>query len=162
MLPPAFYNGCMGEAFLKNSIKSVATAAMLLALTRTLEDEAQAKQLLKECGYRFVVTEVGGSTAAGEFQARSTKAVLGAAMNSQLLPKSQTNWHALLHATDEARRGMLVNVASSVSLAVKVALVSDTRWVAVAMFGESAIHPLTGHERAGVGVMHLGREDDPE
>lgn len=142
--------------FMVDSIKSVGTAAMLLALTRTMADEDTVKAMLAEQGYKVVVTEVGGNSAVSEFQGKVTKAVLGAALNTGIISKTSTNYHALLHATDEAKRGIMVNVASSASIAVKIAIVRDNQWVAVALFGESAIHPLTNHERAGLGIMHLG------
>lgn len=142
--------------FMVDSIKSVGTAAMLLALTRTMADEDTVKAMLAGQGYKVVVTEVGGNSAVSEFQGKVTKAVLGAALNTGIITKTSTNYHALLHATDEAKRGILVNVASSASIAVKIAIVRDSQWVAVALFGESAIHPLTNHERAGLGIMHLG------
>lgn len=143
--------------FMKQSVRSVATAAMLLALTRTMDDEEHAKRMLADEEYQFVVTEVGGKSSLAEFQEKTTKAVIGAALNSGLITKSATNFHALLHAADEAKRGILVNVAST-SLAVKIAIVRDRSWIAVALFGESALHPLTNHERAGLGVMHLGND----
>ena len=146
----------LSQPFLVQSIRSVATAAMLLALTRTISDEETVKKMLADKGYRFVVTEVGGKSSLTEFQEKTTKAVIGAALNSGIIGKSATNYHALLHATDEAKRGIMVNVASSVSLAVKIAIVRDDSWIAVALFGDSALHPLTNHERAGLGVMHLG------
>lgn len=145
------------SSFMSESVRSVGTAAMLLALTRTMADEETAKRTLGTQGYKFVVTEVGGNSAVSEFQAKVTKAVLGAALNSGIIAKTPTNYHALLHATDEAKRGVLVNVASSASIAVKIAIVRDDQWLAVALFGESAIHPLTNHERAGLGIMHLGQ-----
>lgn len=148
----------MLQSFMKNSVKSVATAAMLLALTRTMQDEETVKQLLIEQGYKCVVTEVGGKSDRDDFQDRSTRAVIGAALNSGIISKSPTNYHALLHATEEAKRGILVNVASSSSLAVKIGIVRDAKWIAVALFGESALHPVTNHERAGLGVMHLGSD----
>lgn len=148
----------ISNSFMSESIKSVGTAAMLLALSRTILDEDTAKKMLSDQGYKFVVTEVGGNSAVSEFQAKVTKAVLGAALNSGIISKTPTNYHALLHATDEAKRGILVNVASSASIAVKIAIVRDDQWIAVALFGVSAIHPLTNHERAGLGVMHLGQQ----
>lgn len=84
--------------------------------------------------------------------------VIGAALNSGLIAKTSTNIHALLHATEEAKKSMMVNVSSSVSIAVKIAIVKDKEWIAVALYGESAIHPLTNHERVGLGVMHLGKD----
>ena len=145
-----------GREFMAHSIRSVGTAAMFLALTRTIEDEDAVKRMIADQGYKFVVTEVGGNLALSEFQAKTTKAVIGACLNTGLISKTATNYHALLHATDEAKRCIMANVASSVSVAVKVAIVCDQAWIAVAMFGESALHPLTNHERAGLGIMHLG------
>lgn len=131
---------------------------MLLALTRTIEDEQACKELVARAGFKLVVTEVGGHVGVAEFQTKITKAVIGACLNMGLIAKTPTNYHALLHATDEAKRGIMVNVASSVSIAVKVAIVRDDDWIAVAMFGESALHPLTNHDRAGLGIMHLGKD----
>lgn len=147
------------SSFMRESIRSVGTAAMLLALTRTMEDEESTKKLVAEQGFRFVVTEVGGNSAMSEFQQKVTKAVLGAALNNNIISKTPTNYHALLHAVEEAKRSVMVNVTGSSSLAVKIAIVRDSSWVAVALFGESAIHPLTNHERAGIGIMHLGSND---
>lgn len=141
------------------NVRSVGMAAMLLALTRTIQDEDAVKKALAAQGFRFVVTEVGGTSANSDFQTKTTKAVIGACMNTGLIAKSPTNYHALLHATDEAKRGIMVNVASSTSVAVKIAVVRDEKWVAVALFGESALHPLTNHERAGLGIMHLGLKE---
>ena len=114
--------------------------------------------MLTDQGFRLVVTEVGGNSALSDFQVKTTKAVIGACMNTGLVAKTPTNYHSLLHATEEAKRGIMVNLASSTSVAVKIAVVRDEQWVAVALFGESALHPLTNHDRAGLGIMHLGRD----
>ena len=147
------------SGFMKESMRSVGPAAMLLALTRTIGDEEAVKRLLSELGYRYVVTEVGGNSGVSEFQAKTTRAVIGAALNSGIMTKSSANYHALLHATEEAKRGFVLNAASSVSIAVKIAIVRDDTWIAVALFGESALHPVTNHERAGMGIMHLGPDN---
>ena len=143
-----------------DAIQNVGTAAMLLALTRNRRDEDVVKQLLNGQAFRFVVTEVGGNPALSDFQLKTTKAVIGACLHTELIAKTPTNYHALLHATDEAKRGIMVNISSSVSVAVKIAVVRNSGWIAVAMFGESALHPLTNHDRAGLGVMHLGSSEE--
>jgi len=127
---------------------------MMLALTRTVRSEEEVKKILSEKGLKLVVTEIGGKSF-GEFQDKATKSILGACLNIGIINKTSYQAHALLHAAEEAKRGVLVNASSSTSIAVKVAIVRDKRWIAVAMFGESAIHPLTNHERAGLGIMHL-------
>ncbi|AJQ26741.1 HutP family protein [Pelosinus fermentans] len=154
---------------LENSVTSVGTAAMLLALTRTMADEDDIKQMVGKKGYRFVVTEVGGKSSFAEFQEKTTRAVMGACLNNGLITKTVANMHALLHAVEEAKRGVLVNASTNTSLATKIAIVRDSNWIAVAIFGESAIHPMTNHERAGLGVMHLcncdssnSAKDNPE
>lgn len=144
------------EAFLLGeSIKSVGVAAMLLALTRTLKDEETAKRALTEAGHKFVVTEVGGKTSYDDFHEKVNRAVIGASLNSGIIEKTANDIHALIQATEEAKKGILVSVSSSVSLALKIAVVRGSGWLAVALFGKSALHYMTNHERAGLGVMHI-------
>lgn len=133
---------------------NVETAAMLLALTWTLDDENKMKRILDQQGFRYVVTEIGGTTF-GEFQKKTTRAILGACLNAGLIKKTSTQAHAVLHAAEEAKKGIMVNASASTSIAVKVAIVRNHEWIAVAIFGQSAIHPLTNHLRAGLGVMHI-------
>ena len=45
-----------------DNIRSVGIAAMLLALTRTMQDEECVKKMLNDQGFRYVVTEVGGNS----------------------------------------------------------------------------------------------------
>ena len=72
-----------------------------------------------------------------------------------MIEKNAHEVHALLHASEEAKRGILVNIASDVNLAVKIAIIREEHWIAVAIFGESAIHPYSSHERCGLGVMNI-------
>lgn len=153
--------GEVNKTPLASCVSSAGTAAMLLALTRSMNDEEWAKKMVAQRGFRYVVTEVGGRSTLAEFQERTTKAVMGACLNSGLVKKTTPQIHALLHALEEAKRGVLVNASSSTSLAMKIAVVRDSSWIAVAMFGDSAIHPITNHERAGMGVMHLSDASDP-
>jgi len=144
------------EAFLLGeSIKSVGVAAMLLALTRTLKDEETVKRALTEAGHKFVVTEVGGKTSYDDFHEKVNRAVIGASLNSGIIEKTANDIHALIHATEEAKKGILVSVSSSASLALEIAVVRGSGWLAVALFGKSALHYMTNHERAGLGVMHI-------
>lgn len=145
----------MEEFLLGESIKSVGVAAMLLALTRTLKDEETAKRALTEAGHKFVVTEVGGKTSYDDFHEKVNRAVIGASLNSGIIEKTANDIHALIHATEEAKKGILVSISSSASLALKIAVVRGSGWLAVALFGKSALHYMTNHERAGLGVMHI-------
>ena len=143
------------NSILKESISSSSVAAMLLALTRSIRDEEEVKAAIAKVGHKFVVTEVGGKNTAEGFQERVNRAVIGAGLNAGLIEKTGKEIHALVHATEEAKKGILSNVASSSSLSLKIAIVRDEHWISVAMFGQSAIHYMTNHDRAGLGVMHI-------
>ncbi len=134
---------------------TVGYAAMLLAMTRTLMDEDILKKIIeKEKKLKFVVTEMGGKSN-GDFQEKISKAVLGASLNGGIIKKDAASIHAVLHAAEEAKRGVLINMTSITQVALKIAIVRDETWIAVAMFGESFIHPVTNHERCGLGIMHI-------
>lgn len=141
--------------FLENSIASPGTAAMMLALTQTIYDEELAKKLVAKKGLKAVVTEVGGKTSFYDFNERINRAVIGACLNSGLIEKKSNDIHAVIHATEEAKRGLLVSVSTSSSLAMKIAIVRNEHWIAVALFGKSALHYMTNHERAGLGVTYI-------
>ena len=128
--------------------------ALRLAMAQTLAEENQLKEAYRNQDIAFVVTEVGGNTRR-DFQEKVTRAVFGAGLNSRLIQKEPHEVHALLHATEEAKRGAIINVSSEANMAVKIAIVRKEHWIAVALFGESAIHPITEHERCGLGIMHI-------
>lgn len=144
-----------GPGFLENSIVSPGTAVMLLAMTQTIYDEDMAKQLVAKKGFKAVVTEVGGKTSFYDFNERINRAVIGACLNSGIIEKTSNDIHAVIHATEEAKKGLLVSVSTSASLAMKIAVARNEHWIAVALFGKSALHYMTNHERAGLGIMHI-------
>lgn len=128
--------------------------ALRLAMTRSISEEEALKQQYEKEGIRFVVTEVGGGTRR-DFQEKASRAIFGAAMNAHLVEKKPNEIHALLHAAEEAKRGTIVNISSDANLAVKIAIIRRPHWIAVAIFGESAILPITSHERCGLGIMNI-------
>ncbi|WP_319203387.1 HutP family protein [uncultured Ilyobacter sp.] len=142
------------STFFSHINDSVGYSALLLAMTRTLEDENKLKEFYKKNNLNFVVTEIGGKST-GDFQDKINRAVIGASLNGGLIKKTSNEIHALLHASEEAKRGILVNTASTTNLIVKIAIVKNNHWIAVAIFGESSIHSSVSHERCGLGVMHI-------
>ena len=142
------------ETVFKEGGTAVGYNALLLALTRNIRDETLLKQVYKDQRIKFVVTEIGGKSD-GNFQDKINRAVIGASLNEGIVGKNPHDIHAVLHAAEEAKRGILVNTTSSTNIAIKIAIVRDNEWVAVGMFGESSIHPITSHERCGLGVMHI-------
>lgn len=143
------------QGLLESSAKTPGAAALLLAITQTLSDENRIKQLVAKNGLKAVVTEVGGKTSFYDFNERINRAVIGACLNAGIIEKTSNDIHAVIHATEEAKRGLLVSVSTTASLAMKIAVARDEHWVAVALFGKSALHYMTNHERAGLGIMHI-------
>ena len=129
--------------------------ALRLAMTRNQAEEEEMKAELKSLGVkRFAVTEIGGNSR-NTFLEKASNNIIGAALNNGLIDKTPGDLHALLHAAEEAKQGIILNSSSEVNLAVKAAVIRYDCWVAVAMFGRSAIHTLTGHERCGLGIMNI-------
>lgn len=129
-------------------------AAMLLAISRTREEEEVIKKVLARTKlFKFSVTEIGGMNDA--LRGKVAPQIVGACVNQAVIDRTPSQVHALMHALLEAERGLCMDAPLSGSLALKIAVVTDGSWVAVAMFGDSAFHVLTNHRRAGLGVMHL-------
>ena len=140
---------------IKGLINGVGSAAVILSLTRTIADEEKVKQYLNEDGYICAVTEVGGNTSQGAFQERVIKAIVGAVLNNNIVTKEPAGIHAVLHAAMEAKKGIISNTATSSNVSAKIAIVRKDPWVAVSIFGESALYHITNHERGGLGIMHI-------
>lgn len=128
--------------------------ALVLAMTESKSEEEECKKALAARGLRCVATEAGGGSER-DFQEKMTKAVIGAALNTGLVEKEARSVHALIHAAEEAKRGVFVNTSSAVNVALKIAIVRNQEWVAIALYGESSLHLFSCHERVGLGMMHL-------
>ncbi len=128
--------------------------ALRLAMSQSLKEEEDVKAEVYRLGLQFVVTEIGGNTKL-DFQRKFIRSILGAGLNSGIISKVPNEYHALLHATEEAKKGLIISVVPEVNLAVKVSIVREDHWIAVGIFGESAIHPMTEHERCGLGIMNI-------
>lgn len=132
----------------------VERGAILLAISRSREEEALLKELLGSVGLRSCVFEIGGIN--DELRPKLGIQTVTTCLKHGVIRQVKSDVHAVIHAVLEAERGLLMDAPLSSSLLLKVAVVSDGRWVAVCMFGESAFHVLTNHRRIGLGVMHLG------
>ena len=137
-----------------NYWEGIGYRALRLAITCTIAEEDEVKKAYLREGWKVVVTEVGGKSSR-DFQEKINRAVIGASLNGSVIEKQPHEMHALMHACEEAKRGVFVNVASDTDLALKVAIVRKQHWLAIAMFGDSAIHPMSSHERCGLGVMNI-------
>ncbi len=136
-----------------NSDGQVGRAAMLLASTLTKQEEEQVKTQLSELGWRCVATEVGGVF--GELPQKITRALVGAALNGRVIDKDQREMHALMHAAFEALDAFIPSGLLEASVGAKIAIVRNSRWISVAVMGDTAYHAVAHHERFGLGMMHI-------
>lgn len=131
----------------------VAKAALYLAMSDGITEERRIKDALASCGWRGVATEVGGIS--GEMSQKVSRALVGAALNSGVVRKTTSEMHALLHAAQESFNSFIPFGMLETSVGVKIAIVRNSQWLAVAVAGDTAFHAVAHHVRMGVGVMHL-------
>ncbi|MBC9785147.1 HutP family protein [Heliobacterium chlorum] len=135
---------------------SLERAAMMLAMSETRESEFRLRQYYGETWHLpCVVTEVGGTIGALQTSGKLTNSVVTAALKAKVIESKPENVHAVIHATIEALKGIFLDYAQNASLALKISVISDGKWLAVGIFGKSSVHPLTEHCRVGLGFMHL-------
>lgn len=126
--------------------------AILASLTDEAEELAM-KQLVQQSPFRLAITFVSGLS--NEIRATFVKSVINCAVQNGIIQKSPGQIHAVVHAALDAYTGVVHAVPADASLKIKVAIVTDGMWVAVAVYGDSAFYHMTNHERSGLGVMHL-------
>jgi hut operon positive regulator len=135
---------------------SLERAALLLALSETRKYEDSLKEFFTNTiGYVCGVTELGGTVSALQLTGKLSNSILAAAINTGVITKEPRKIHALVHATLEASNSIFIHSHSNASFALKIGLTTDQKWLAVAIFGRSSIHPLSEHCRVGLGFMHL-------
>ncbi|MHB1651324.1 MAG: HutP family protein [Desulfitobacteriaceae bacterium] len=139
----------------KEEYPSLERKAVLLALTETREEEELFKGQLTSQGLTCAVTEIGGTVMTLQQNGKLTNSVISAAINTGVIRKEPRHVHALAHATLEAGNSIFIHTHSNASFALKVGLITNTEWLAVAIFGRSSLHPLSEHCRVGLGFMHL-------
>ena len=143
----------LAEAF-TGLVEDAQSAALLLAMSNSLRTEELIKGIVKNKGYQCVVTEFGGNE--NEFKHKIVNSVIGACLNKNIIKKSSSEIHAVIHATAEATKGFLMSMGMTANIALKIAIVRGDKWLSVAFFGYSALHYSTNHKRACVGTMHVG------
>ncbi|AHF06098.1 HutP family protein [Desulfitobacterium metallireducens] len=134
---------------------SLEREALFLVLTDTREKENEVKQKLIAENLNCAVTEIGGTVATLQPTGKLTHSVISAALNTGVIKKDPKAIHAVVHATLEATNSIFVHTNSNASFALKIAMVTDNDWIAIAIFGRTSVNILSEHCRVGLGYMHL-------
>ena len=135
------------------SFKRTGKIATLAALTDEEEEKKIKQELASDPHYRLAITVVSGISS--EVKQNFVESIIGCALQNNIIVKSSGNIHAVVHAALDALNGVVHQVPADSSLKLKVAIVSDGKWIAVAIYGDSAFYPMTNHERSSMSMMHL-------
>ncbi|MBC7332696.1 MAG: hypothetical protein H5T91_09805, partial [Synergistetes bacterium] len=103
----------------------VERGAILLAISRSREEESFIKELLSGLGFKACVFEIGGIN--DELRPRLGIQTVTTCLKHGVIRQVKSDVHAVIHAVLEAERGLLMDVPLSNSLLLKVAVVSDGR-----------------------------------
>jgi len=131
----------------------IGKAAIMAAISSREEEELIKEQILSHPTWKVGITYVTGRRS--EIEKGFVKSIVACALNAQVVRNRPGEIHGVIHAGLECLNGVSSSVVAESNLKLKVALVADGHWVAVAAHGESAFHPITNHERIGFGVMHI-------
>ncbi|KAA5606139.1 transcriptional regulator [Roseospira marina] len=127
--------------------------AILAAISSREEEDEFKAYIAEKTRLKIGVTFVSGIQS--EVTKSFVRSLVTCALHSHVVHHQHNEIHAVIHAGLECLKGVTSDVAAESSLKLKVAIVSDGRWIVIAAHGESAFHPETNHERMGFGVMHI-------
>ncbi|AZB57961.1 transcriptional regulator (plasmid) [Cereibacter sphaeroides] len=131
----------------------IGKAAIMAAISSRDEEAVIKLQLAERTNWKIGITYVTGRRA--DIEKDFVKSIVACALNAHVVRHRPDEIHGVIHAGLECLQGLSSSVIAESNMKLKVALVSDGHWVAVAAHGESAFHPITNHERIGFGVMHI-------
>ena len=131
----------------------IGKVAIMAAISSRAEEDLFKDYIYQNTHLRIGVTFVSGIRT--EVVKSFIKSLVACALQSKVIRHRSNEIHGVIHAGLECLNGVSSHVAAESSMKLKIAMVSDGRWIAIAAHGESAFHPETNHERMGFGVMHL-------
>ncbi len=132
--------------------EEVATLLLLLSINRNMEN--RIKREIESTGlFKCAVTEIGAGVDA--IKRKLVSAVVGAALDNDLINKTPHHVHALIHATEEAVRGIFETNPLTGNVGLKISMVRDSQWIVVSVLGSCAAHHLSNHKHIGLGMMHI-------
>lgn len=148
----------MNKDFIKETITKdgkvdIGKAAVFLSMIESKNKELFVKAYIEELGLKVVITEVAGS--GRDLKKKIINSCVGAALNIDVIDKEAHHVHGLIHAAQEAGRGLMLDMPLDANLHIKIAIVRSEHWIAVSMYGNSAYHILSNHSRLGLGYVNI-------
>ena len=143
----------ISSANVQMGLSRVGKIAMLAALTSEVEEAEIKISAIALNNSKLAVTFISGMSK--EIRNSFIKSLVGCALQNDIIDKQAGQIHAVIHAGLDALNGAMSHTPVEASVKLKVAIASDTKWISVAIYGDSAFYPVTNHERACMSMMHL-------
>lgn len=141
------------EIITKDGKVDIGKAAVFISMIESKSKELVVKEYIEELGFKIVITEVAGS--GRDLKKKIINSCVGAALNIDVIDKEPHHVHGLIHAAQEAGRGLMLDMPLDANLHIKIAIVRSEHWIAVSMYGNSAYHILSNHSRLGLGYVNI-------
>lgn len=142
------------ESFVFDKEMDPVQIAIMLAMSRSKEEEKEMLCRYREMGVRCAVTMISGSNAADRH--KTIRSIVGLCLNERIVEKKTEHLHPVAHATHEA--SICSRIADTVigqNICVKAAVVHKDCWFAICFYGSMGMHELTAHKTIGVGIMTI-------
>mgnify|MGYP002571464930 FL=1 len=122
----------------------------LLASLCTQEDEDNFRQkLLAEVGFVFM------TGTSDEIKNKLQRCIIGCAFKHQIITRQESAIFTLCQVSHQALTHALANSINGDRMRIKIALVSNPKWLAVAIYGESVVYQRLSHELTGFSLSRF-------
>lgn len=127
----------------------------LLASLCIQEDEENFRQKLlvdkpeHKVGFAFM------TGTSDEIKNKLQRCVIGCAFRHQIITRQESAIFTLCQASNQALTHALANNISGDRIKIKIALVSNPRWLAVSIYGETVVYQRLSHELMGFSLYRF-------
>lgn len=127
----------------------------LLASLCTQEDEDNFRQKLLADKPEHKVGFVFMTGTSDELKNKLQRCIIGCAFKHQIITCQESAIFTLCQVSHQALTHALANSINGDRMRIKIALVSNPKWLAVAIYGESVVYQRLSHELMGFSLSRF-------
>ncbi len=128
--------------------------AILLAMTRTDEEEKAVIALLQEHHIQAAATTIFGYNIT--FEEKMIRSVVNLCLHTRLIERKRSHIHPVVHCVLEAAQSTRAAEDIGQNFKFKTAAVRQGEEFSLCFYGDLGMHPLSSHKSVGVGYQILG------
>ena len=114
------------------------------------EDNFRQKLLIDRPDHHVGFAFLTGTT--GEIKNKLQRSVIGCALKQQIIPRQEIAIFSLCQLSNQALNQALENTLSESHIRIKISLISNSRWIAAAIYGEALIYQRMSQEIMGLSL----------